>query len=315
MDFGRFQLRKNDTKERVRVRRSSKSMDSISTTDKSSVIDKNEAKLTEIEESDEEDAFMTPCSTPPGSEKSLSDSPTMMSAAPDFADIVINKDTGLENAFYDKIYDKYTIDLTDLQVLVCKNKERWAFASTKGSSAMHVLDRFSISLELERRVVHTTDPEYPTLKLYGSLPKLMAHVNEHKIQAVSNIVDIFRGDSDSMLSQELKSPPPQLGRSPSFQFLDEVDANMEEEESLEEPGTPQINLIVLQFVVDHLTLEVQSRGRSITELQVTGVKAGLSKRSIETNISLSVHGLLLVDAIQSYGPDFELLVASHRHVG
>lgn len=26
-------------------------------------------------------------------------------------------------------------------------------------------------------------------------------------------------------------------------------------------------------------------------------------------------GLLLVDAMQSYGPDFELLVASHRHVG
>lgn len=288
-------------------------MDSISTTDKSSVIDKNE-KLTEIDESEEEDAFMTPCSTPPGSEKSLSDSPTMMSAAPDFTDIVINKDTGLENAFYDKIYDKYTIDLTDLQVLVCKNKERWSFASTKGSSAMHVLDRFSISLELERRVVHTTDPEYPTLKLYGSLPKLMAHVNEHKIQALSNIVDIFREDPESAFVQDLKSPPPQLGKSPSFQFLDEVDNNTTMED-VQEPGTPQNNLVVLQFVVDHLTLEVQSRGRSITELQVTGVKAGLSKRSIETNISLSVHGLLLVDAIQSYGPDFELLVASHRHVG
>lgn len=287
-------------------------MDSI-TTDKSSVIDKNE-KLTEIDESEEEDAFMTPCSTPPGSEKSLSDSPTMMSAAPDFTDIVINKDTGLENAFYDKIYDKYTIDLTDLQVLVCKNKERWSFASTKGSSAMHVLDRFSISLELERRVVHTTDPEYPTLKLYGSLPKLMAHVNEHKIQALSNIVDIFREDPESAFVQDLKSPPPQLGKSPSFQFLDEVDNNTTMED-VQEPGTPQNNLVVLQFVVDHLTLEVQSRGRSITELQVTGVKAGLSKRSIETNISLSVHGLLLVDAIQSYGPDFELLVASHRHVG
>lgn len=313
MDFGRFQLRKNDTKERVRVRRSSKSTDSNSTTDKSSAIDKNE-KLTEIEESDEEDAFMTPCSTPPGSEKSLSDSPTMMSAAPDFADIVINRDTGLENAFYDKIYDKYTIDLTDLQVLVCKNKERWSFASTKGSSAMHVLDRFSISLELERRVVHTTDPEYPTLKLYGSLPKLMAHVNEQKILALSNIVEIFREDPESAFLQELKSPPPQLGKSPSFPFLDEIDNNVEEDIS-QEPGSPQNNLIVLQFVVDHLTLEVQSRGRSITELQVTGVKAGLSKRSIETNISLSVHGLLLVDAIQSYGPDFELLVASHRHVG
>jgi vacuolar protein sorting-associated protein 13D len=28
-----------------------------------------------------------------------------------------------------------------------------------------------------------------------------------------------------------------------------------------------------------------------------------------------VHGLLLVDALQEFGPDFELLVASHKHVG
>ena len=64
-----------------------------------------------------------------------------------------------------------------------------------------------------------------------------------------------------------------------------------------------------------MSLEVQSCGRSIAELQVTGVKAGYSQRPRDISITLSVHGLLLADAIQSYGADFELLVASHRHVG
>lgn len=46
-----------------------------------------------------------------------------------------------------------------------------------------------------------------------------------------------------------------------------------------------------------------------------GVKAALTTRPCDLSLSLSVHSLLLVDALQTYGPDFELLVASHKHVG
>jgi vacuolar protein sorting-associated protein 13D len=45
------------------------------------------------------------------------------------------------------------------------------------------------------------------------------------------------------------------------------------------------------------------------------VRAAYTKRPYDTSISLSVHSLLLVDALQMFGPDFELLVASHKHVG
>ena len=44
------------------------------------------------------------------------------------------------------------------------------------------------------------------------------------------------------------------------------------------------------------------------------MRAGLTRRPYDTNLSLSVHSLLLVDALQTLGPDYELLVASHRHV-
>lgn len=81
------------------------------------------------------------------------------------------------------------------------------------------------------------------------------------------------------------------------------------------PNFLNTNLMVIQFVIGQMTLEVQSLERSIAELQVVGARASITKRSEDTHISMSVHGLLLVDAIQSFGPDFELLVASHRHVG
>ena len=42
---------------------------------------------------------------------------------------------------------------------------------------------------------------------------------------------------------------------------------------------------------------------------MTGVRASLTRRPYDTNVALSVHSLLLVDAMQTFGPNFELLVA------
>lgn len=60
---------------------------------------------------------------------------------------------------------------------------------------------------------------------------------------------------------------------------------------------------------------MQSKEKSIAELQIIGARAGIITTGGKSTITMSVHGLLLVDAIQSFGPDFELLVASHRNVG
>lgn len=72
---------------------------------------------------------------------------------------------------------------------------------------------------------------------------------------------------------------------------------------------------MMQFTVDQMSLELQSRGRSVAELQVASVKIAFTKRAVDTSITLTVHSLLLVDALQTFGQDFELLVASHKHVG
>lgn len=266
-----------------------------------------------IKDSEDDEMFMTPCSTPPGSEN---DSPTMTSTFSDnnfqtpLANNLYSKQMSAadeieinESNLYSKIYDRFNIELTDLQILVCKGKERWSYASSKGTSNLHVLDRFNISLQLERRIVHTNDPQYPSLTLSGTLPKLNVHLNESKIGAIINMLNLIYNNN-------IESP----FRSPADSPMAESSPIIEEVQSQEIPAEA-LKLILLQFSIDQMSLEVQSCGRSIVELQVTGVKAGFTHRSKDTNITLSVHGLLLVDAMQSYGPDFELLVASHRHVG
>lgn len=267
-----------------------------------------------VTENDDEDAFMTPCSTPPGSEVSTTQSPTLASAFSELPELnAANTDTLDEYALYQKLYDRYNILLTDLQILVCRGKERWNFASSKGTSTLHVLDRFSISLQLERRVVYTIDPQYPSFTLSGTLPKLNAHINEYKLSTLFNLINSVTKKYTPTQTIDLLDNDLSVPTGPSDQKSIHNDDSITDTNSAYRKEAA--NIIVFQFSIDQLSLEVQSRGRSIAELQVSGVKAGYSKRPEDITLTLSVHGLLLADAIQSFGPDFELLVASHRHVG
>ena len=51
-------------------------------------------------------------------------------------------------------------------------------------------------------------------------------------------------------------------------------------------------------------------GCLIAELQVLGVKANYMKRPYDSTTSFAIHGVHLVDAKQSFGPDYELLFSS-----
>ncbi|XP_043601959.1 vacuolar protein sorting-associated protein 13D isoform X2 [Bombus pyrosoma] len=238
----------------------------------------------ELNSDDEDERFETPCSTPPGSQEngSIQDFPTIS-----------------ETALHQKLYDHYTIDLVDLQILVGKVKDNWKHIRTRGMSSLHVLERFNISLQIERRVFASSDPNLPSVTVSGNLPRLVVHVNEQKVEAIRLMYNLLSSFSKStgisqadVISIEPESP--------------------KKEESLDKSLS---HAVMVQFIIDQMTFELQSRGRSVAELQVSGVRAGFSKRSADINVSLSVHGLLLVDALQEFGPDFELLVASHKHVG
>lgn len=95
-----------------------------------------------------------------------------------------------ETNFHNKLYDCYSLELNDLQILIGKSRENWRYALNKGTfkqrkfwvglqgfvagtSNLHVVDRFNISLQIERRVVYTSDPLFPSLTLNANLPKLV----------------------------------------------------------------------------------------------------------------------------------------------
>ncbi|KAF5273971.1 hypothetical protein FQA39_LY01087 [Lamprigera yunnana] len=279
IDFGRFQLQNKLNKFHTN----------------------NEATLFN-KASEEDDKFMTPCSTPPGSEASISESLSFSA----LHSVVERLDTLDEETFHNKLYDCYCIEFTDLQVLIGRIRDNWRYAHNRGTSTLHVLDRFNISLQIEHRVIQTCDPLYPSLTVCANLPKLVAHFNEQKISAARGLIEVIKLTG---LPSPFNTPTgDNVIISPLFVSDDEESVSLD-------TSIEMSRLLIFQFTVDQLALEVQSRGRSIAELQVSGVKTAFSKRAGDDSITLSVHSLLLVDALQTFGPDFELLVASHKHVG
>ncbi|CAH0718677.1 unnamed protein product, partial [Brenthis ino] len=252
---------------------------------------------------EDEEMFMTPCSTPPGSLLSPA-SPPASPPAPRSLDAA---------HLHTSLYDRYNIELSELQILVGRARDNWKYAHTKPTSALHLLDRFSISLQAERRVLATADPRYPRLALAGQLPALVAHLSEHKLAAVRAVAARLAPPPPAA-----PAPPPRPARDLRADDVDADDAEPgdgTETDYSDYSVNQNATLLLLQFSIDQMSLEVQSRGRSIAEVQVCGVRAALGVRAADTSLSLSVHSLLLVDALQTYGPDFELLVASHKHVG
>ncbi|KAJ7306493.1 hypothetical protein JRQ81_009848 [Phrynocephalus forsythii] len=74
-------------------------------------------------------------------------------------------------------------------------------------------------------------------------------------------------------------------------------------------------LLLAEFQVNCMQLGVESHGRYISVLKVFGTNAHFVKRPYDAEVSLTVHGLLLVDTMQTYGADFDLLMASHKNLG
>ena len=82
------------------------------------------------------------------------------------------------------------------KVILGKVKDNWRHAHLKGVSSLHVLDKFSIALQLDRRVVQTADPNWPSLVVAGTLPRLNVHVNEDKVFALERMTSLLIGDAE-----------------------------------------------------------------------------------------------------------------------
>ncbi|XP_030843346.1 vacuolar protein sorting-associated protein 13D-like [Strongylocentrotus purpuratus] len=279
----------------------------------------NEAELSSPgDEDDLDDDFLTPLSTPP--HEALDFVPTdakidsmTTSSGIDVADFDNSAITA--EALRDRMYDRYTLDMSDLQILVAKGSENWRTAHSRGLCPFQVLDKFSISVKVERRLTFTQDPQWPSMLMSGNLPSLSIHINEKKIQALNKCLKLMSGSNNQSGVSPAGYSPPSDTEYPGPQGRTHYTSQSDFEATIQQKSQALLEeskLLEMQFSVDKMSLAIHSRGRCISEFQISRVRTDLVKRPFDSSISLSVHSLLVIDALQQFGPDFELLLASHK---
>ena len=270
-----------------------------------------ENKFMSNEEDDDDELFITPASSPgEEADEDISEKTTFPVSLP--VDDSKESFESSERLLHGAMYDTYNVDLNNMQIIVGCVKDNWRSAHLKGSSSLHMVDRFSISLNVERRTVETNDPAWPSLLVSGTLPSLRLHFNEDKMVTLKHVLvrmlGAEYGASREAASQTVNDTEDDGDDVDNLAIFGEWQPDTDTETDIAS------KLLVAHFCVSDLSVELQSGGRPVAEVQVTNMKAGITRRPYDTNLALSVHSMLVVDALQTFGPDYELLVASHKHV-
>nr|XP_033942121.1 vacuolar protein sorting-associated protein 13D [Pseudochaenichthys georgianus] len=270
-----------------------------------------------------EDEYQTPLATPPESPPSELDmSMKEQLKSPELPSFVSPEGT---QAYRRKLYEKYSLSFKDLQIMVGRFKDNWKHLQESEVGPTHVVEKFNVLLQLEQRLRYTSDPQLPGAVLSGTLPDLKVHINLEKMTALRSCLARLSSEEDK--SQEkgpnIHSPDP-LRHDKIFQRQDSSwklqgsAKNLTQSVMTLEQHTREVlvesRLLLAEFNINYMQLGVESDGRYISVLKVFGTNAKFVKRPYDAEVSLTVHGLLLVDTLQTYGSDFDLLVASHKNL-
>ncbi|XP_071393480.1 intermembrane lipid transfer protein VPS13D [Centroberyx affinis] len=276
-----------------------------------------------------DDEYQTPLATPPESPPPELDMP--LKEQPKSTELPSLKSPESTQAYSRKLYEKYSLSFKDLQIMVGRYKDNWKHLQESEVGPTHVVEKFNVLLQLEQRLRYTSDPQLPGAVLSGTLPDLKVHINLEKMTALRSCLARLsspsggEGDKGQEKGQSIRSPDPLtlrhetiFQREDSSWKLQGSAKNLTQSVMTLEQHTREVlvesRLLLAEFNINYMQLGVESDGRYISVLKVFGTNAHFVKRPYDAEVSLTVHGLLLVDTLQTYGSDFDLLVASHKHL-
>ncbi|XP_043341230.1 vacuolar protein sorting-associated protein 13D isoform X1 [Cervus canadensis] len=262
-----------------------------------------------------DDEYKTPLATPPNTPPPETSS-SNGEKTPPFSGVKFSEEQLQAHLMSTKMYERYSLSFLDLQIMVGRVKDNWKHVQDIDVGPTHVVEKFNVHLQLERRLIYTSDPKYPGAVLSGNLPDLKIHINEDKISALKNCFALLTTPETKTFDSQMKEKIfPQGVQRGSLQ--DSV-MNLTQSIVMLEQHTREVlvesQLLLAEFKVNCMQLGVESNGRYISVLKVFGTNAHFVKRPYDAEVSLTVHGLLLVDTMQTYGADFDLLMASHKNL-
>lgn len=269
-----------------------------------------------ISDNEDDDIFVTPSSTPTNEKMEKA---------------VLNMSEG---NFENNLYSIYDLHLNNLQTIIGKyDNENLQIYLNRGQSNLHFLEKFDISIQIDifkLKQNKLVENRFTPLKVDVKLNLLKLHIDDLKLtyiyKTLENLQKIF-------LTNNIKNDPEYLDNEhfqstyPS-EFLDDADStcfwtdkNLEFNSSLSTYINLDIDEIDMTMSIAGIkddfgkSLEMIMKRKSICELRIFNVNSEfLKSQNANQLVRLKIFGLLLIDARQIYGTDYQLLAASHSQI-
>nr|XP_021141464.1 vacuolar protein sorting-associated protein 13C [Columba livia] len=136
----------------------------------------------------------------------------------------------------DKAYDKFDVEIKNVQLLFGRKGENWQKARFQHPSTLHILHPMDINVQLAKSMVER-DTRMAKFKVSGGLPLVRVRLSDQKIKAIFDLIDSIplpRKSSVSVPSTKVPSIPTisvvNKGLLNTRQFLPEIVSDSEEDD-------------------------------------------------------------------------------------
>ena len=146
----------------------------------------------------------------------------------------------------------------------------------------------------------------------GTLPQLSVHVNEDKVSTLKRMSNMLKRDYETWttpsatLTTAAAPIPTENSTETEGDETDDIFSAFDGQKDVDESS----KLFYLYFCIADLSLELQSRGSSVAQFQIDGLKASYTRRPFDSSVVFSLQNLYLVDTMPIHSTDH----ISSRHM-
>ncbi|UJR35530.1 hypothetical protein I4U23_028284 [Adineta vaga] len=231
---------------------------------------------------DEDDEFLTPDSSPLATDGILENETT------NYPVNIIPREQSLSptNDPKDLMYSTFSLSLCDMQLgyLTYTNNQ----AHNKLSS---IIEKFGVCFLIQYRTIQTFEPLWPLIKVSGALPKIIIHLDPSRIETLCGTIKNWGSFVENLTSSIVSKSD----ISSTKISIDEFNVRL-----------------ALSFRINEISIQLSDELRALSEMRIQNIDLTLINHLHSNMLSFSVHTLMIIDALQNHGKDYELLLTSNR---
>ncbi|CAF3378706.1 unnamed protein product [Rotaria sp. Silwood1] len=232
---------------------------------------------------DDDEEFVTPDSSPLANDNSLEIETT------NYPINVISREQSISpiNNNENLIYTLFSLSLCDMQLgyLTYTNNQ-------SKNNLSSIIEKFGVCFLIQYRTAQTYDLLWPLIKVSGTLPKIILHLDPLRIETLCGTINNWGSFIENLTSSIVSNKTDITNNKNSN---DDLSARL-----------------ALGFSINEISIQLSDELRALSEIRIQNIDLTLMNYIYSNILSFSVHTLMIVDAIQNHGKDYELLLTSNR---